>query len=177
MDAERVILVDADDREVGSAEKLDAHARGLLHRALSVFLFDAAGRVLLQRRAATKYHSGDRWSNTCCSHPRPGEATADAATRRLREEMGVTAVLEHALVFTYRAEFEDGLVEHEVDHVFTGRFDGAPTPNSAEVGAWAWRDVDELEREIAAHPARFAPWLPLALERLRAQAKLPGASA
>jgi isopentenyl-diphosphate delta-isomerase len=173
MGAEEVILVDAADRPIGTAEKQDAHVRGLLHRALSVFLFDGAGRVLLQRRAATKYHSPDRWSNTCCSHPRPGEATADAARRRLREEMGIAAALEHALAFTYRAELEGGLVEHEIDHVFVGRFDGEPAPDAAEVGAWAWRDVDELEREIAAHPERFAAWLPPALARLKREGRLP----
>jgi isopentenyl-diphosphate delta-isomerase len=173
---EEVILVDADDREVGTAEKLDAHARGLLHRALSVFLFDDRGRVLLQRRADAKYHTGGRWANTCCSHPRPGETTGAAAARRLREEMGVAVALEHALTFTYRAEFEDGLVEHEVDHVFTGRFDGRPAPNADEVRGWAWREVDELERELAAAPERFAPWLALALARLRAGGHLPEAS-
>jgi len=173
MRREEVILVDADDREVGTAEKLDAHARGLLHRALSVFLFDADGRVLLQRRAADKYHSSGLWSNTCCSHPRPGEDVGAAAARRLGEEMGIDVPLARAFAFLYRAEVAAGLVEHELDHVFTGRFDGEPSPNPDEASDWAWRDPAELEREIAAEPARFAAWLPLALAGLRERGLVP----
>ena len=172
---EEVILVDAEDREVGRAEKLDAHARGLLHRAISVFVFDARGRVLLQRRAEGKYHSGGLWANTCCSHPRPGEATGAAAQRRLHEEMGIACELTHAVTFTYRADVAAGLVEHEVDHVFTGRFDGTPNPDAAEVSDFAWHDPEELRAAIAAAPARFAAWLPLALACLRDLGELPHA--
>ena len=168
-----MILVDASDREQGSAEKLDAHMRGLLHRAVSVLLFDSRGRTLLQKRAAGKYHSAGLWSNACCSHPRPGEETLAAARRRLREEMGVDAPLAHALSFVYRAEVGGGLVEHELDHVFVGRFEGEPRPDPAEVEAWEWRDAARLLSEVYAEPERYAPWLPLALERL-AQAGLLG---
>ena len=169
MSVERVILVDADDRAIGTAEKLDAHRRALLHRALSVFLFDRAGRVLLQRRAAGKYHSPGLWSNACCSHPRPGEETAAAARRRLREELGVDCALAHALTFTYRAEVEGGLVEHEVDHVFVGRFDGEPRPDPAEVGAVEWAGPEDLRAALAAEPERFTKWLEPALSRLIAE--------
>src|SRR5687768_17165134 len=118
---EQVILVDEWNREVGADEKLRAHESGALHRAFSVFVFDAAGRLLLQRRARSKYHSGGLWSNTACGHPRPGEGTDEAARRRLREEMGFECGLREAFVFTYRAELEGGLVEHEFDQVFVGQ--------------------------------------------------------
>ena len=160
---ERVILVDALDREIGSEEKLRAHRAGVLHRAFSVFVFDDEDRVLLQRRAASKYHSGGLWSNTCCGHPRPGEATAAAARRRLREEMGIDCVLEERFAFTYRAELPAGLVEHELDHVFTARFHGDVAPDPAEVEAWKWTPMRELEAECATHPDRFTAWLPIAL--------------
>ena len=145
MSAERVILVDAEDRELGTAEKLDAHVRGLLHRAVSVLLFDARGRTLLQRRAAGKYHSAGRWANACCSHPRPGED----------------------------APVGGGLIEHELDHVFTGRFQGEPRPAPDEVEAWEWRDAARLPGEVSAEPERYAAWLPLVLARLAAAGRLP----
>ena len=174
MSAERVILVDERDREVGSAEKLDAHRQGLLHRAVSVLVFDGQGRTLLQKRAAGKYHSAGRWSNTCCGHPRPGEETLAAARRRLREEMGIDAALAHALTFVYRAEVGGGLIEHEVDHVFLGRFAGEPEPDPAEVEGWEWRDARRLLADLRADPAAYSPWLPLTLERLAAEGGIGG---
>ncbi|HEX7957304.1 MAG TPA: isopentenyl-diphosphate Delta-isomerase, partial [Pyrinomonadaceae bacterium] len=120
MASEQLILVDADDRELGAGEKLEVHRAGALHRAFSVFVFDGRGRLLMQRRAAGKYHSGGLWSNTACGHPRPGEATRAAARRRLREEMGLDCELSAAFEFVYRAELGDSLVEHEYDHVFVG---------------------------------------------------------
>lgn len=159
---ERVILVDARDVPVGEAEKLEAHRRGALHRAFSVFLLDRAGRVLLQRRAASKYHSGSLWSNTCCGHPRPGEGAAAAAARRLQEEMGVQCPLEPAGAFVYRAQLGE-LVEHEYDHVFVGRFDGSPEPDPAEVAEWRWETRGELQADLAAHPERYTVWLAKAL--------------
>lgn len=163
---ERVILVDADDREIGSEVKLRAHELGVLHRAISVFLFDDAGRVLLQRRAAGKYHSSGLWSNTCCGHPRPGESTAGAAARRLAEEMGIECALSPAFSFTYRADLGAGLIEHEVDHVFTGRFSGTPAPDQREVEAWGWMPMPMLLTESLAEPDRFSVWLPIALKEL-----------
>jgi isopentenyl-diphosphate delta-isomerase len=163
---ERVILVDERDRQVGEADKLDVHRQGRLHRAFSAFVLDGAGRVLLQRRAAAKYHSGRLWSNTCCGHPRPGEETRAAAERRLAEEMGFQCPLEAAGAFVYRAQLR-GLVEHEYDHVFRGRFDGDPRPDPAEVEAWRWITREALEAGLAAHPRDYSVWLPEALKQLR----------
>lgn len=163
---ESVILVDERDVVVGEAEKLEAHRRGTLHRAFSVVVLDGTGRVLLQRRAGSKYHSGGLWSNTCCGHPRPGEDTGAAAARRLREEMGFRCPLEPAGTFVYRAQLGE-LVEHEYDHVFAGRFDGSPKPDPVEVAEWRWVGLDELAEDLEAHPERYTVWLGRALERLK----------
>ncbi|MBX2971758.1 MAG: isopentenyl-diphosphate Delta-isomerase [Flavobacteriales bacterium] len=156
---EHVILVNEQDDVLGAMEKHEAHRRGVLHRAFSIFLFDAEGRVLLQQRAADKYHSASLWTNTCCSHPRPGEDTAAAATRRLKEEMGMDARLEHRFTFTYRADVGHALTEHELDHVFFGPARGTPTPDPTEVQDWRYVEVEALSAEIAAHPERFTAWL------------------
>lgn len=161
---ERVILVDERDRELGAAEKMRAHLDGALHRAFSIFVFDARGRLLLQKRARGKYHSGGLWSNTCCGHPRPGETTAEAARRRLREEMDFECELTEAFSFVYRAELEDRLVEHEYDHVLVGRFDGEPRPAPQEVEDWRWVPLAELARELRSEPASYSFWLRAALE-------------
>ena len=163
MTTERVILVDEQNRALGTAEKLSAHAEGRLHRAFSVFVFDRAGRLLLQRRARAKYHSGGLWSNTACGHPRPLEPTAAAARRRLREEMGFDCELTEAFGFVYRAELDNDLVEHEYDHVFVGTFDGEPAPDPSEVEGWRWLSVGELRRELREHPRDFTYWLRQAL--------------
>jgi isopentenyl-diphosphate delta-isomerase len=164
MAAEQLILVDAQDRELGVIEKLEAHVEGALHRAFSVFVFDAKRRLLLQRRARTKYHSGGLWSNTACGHPRPGEATPEAARRRLREEMGFECELQEAFEFVYRAELDGSLVEHEYDHVFVGRFDGSPEPDAAEVEEWRWVSMDELRRRLIEEPRAYSYWLKAAVE-------------
>jgi len=163
---ERVILVNEHDVVVGQAEKQAAHRAGALHRAFSVFVQDGAGRVLLQRRALSKYHSGGLWSNTCCGHPRPGEDTRAAAARRLREEMGLECSLEPAGAFVYRAQLGE-LVEHEYDHVFAGRFDGSPAPDPVEVAEWRWVGVEQLEKDLGAFPERYTVWLAQALEHLK----------
>jgi len=167
--AHDVVLVDAQDRAVGSGEKLDVHRRGALHRAFSIFLFNARGEQLLQRRAHRKYHSGGLWTNACCGHPRPGEATAAAAARRLGEELGIEVTLSEAFAFTYRAELEHGLVEHEYDHVFLGRFDGEPRPDPTEVEAWRWLAADALRGELAAQPQGFTAWFRICAERVLAE--------
>jgi isopentenyl-diphosphate delta-isomerase len=166
--ADDLVLVDENDRPLGTAEKLAAHQRGgALHRAFSVFLFDAAGRMLLQRRAAGKYHFGGLWTNACCSHPRPAEAVADAARRRVREELGIDVPLDHAFGFVYRAEDPaSGLTEHEYDHVFVGRFDGEAVPDPAEVAALRWVEPAELLRDVEAAPGQYTPWFKIVLERV-----------
>ena len=164
MTDERVILVDERDRELGAAEKLSAHRAGALHRAFSVFIFDGRGRLLLQRRARGKYHSGGLWSNTACGHPRPGEATDAAARRRLREEMGLDCELRPAFEFVYRAELGGGLVEHEYDHVFAGASEEEPAPDPSEVEDWRWVSMEELRRGLREEPHRYSYWLKLAVE-------------
>lgn len=161
-----VTLVDEHDRVVGTAEKLTAHREALLHRACSVVLFNSRGEMLLQQRDASKYHSGGLWSNTCCTHPRPGESARDAATRRLREEMGIDAELEPAFEFVYRADLGSGLIEHEYDHVFVGRAEGPPHPNASEVSDWRWASIEHVKNELRHAPSRFTSWFPLVLERL-----------
>src|ERR671913_2483251 len=146
---EEVILVDEHDRVVGAGEKLRAHREGALHRAFSVFVFDAGGRLLLQKRAREKYHSGGLWSNTACGHPRPGEPTATAARRRLREEMSLDCELREAFEFVYRAELDGALVEHEYDHVFVGTHEGDPAPDPSEVAGWRWVTMGELLRGLS----------------------------
>lgn len=157
-----VVLVDEDGVEIGAAGKLAAHRSSVLHRAVSVFLFDGDGSVLLQQRAHGKYHFAGLWSNTCCTHPRPGEAPAAAGARRVVEEMGVgvDGELEAVGAFVYRArDRTSGLTEHEYDHVFVGRVSGDPAPDPVEVAAWRWVELGELQREVAAQPARYTPWL------------------
>lgn len=167
---ELVVTVDEAGRPAGTMPKLAAHeGAGVLHRAFSVFLFDDDGRVLLQRRADDKHHFRGRWSNTCCSHPLPGESVTEAASRRLSEELGIEAEAREVGSFTYRAQDPDsGLVEVEFDHVLVGRHQGEIAPDPAEVGAVRWMDVDELRRTIATDPDAFTPWLPLALDVLDA---------
>ncbi len=166
METEQIILVDPSDRKVGAMGKLAAHRSGLLHRAFSVFIFNARGELLLQQRAPGKYHSGGLWSNTCCSHPRPGEATLAAARRRLKEEMGFTTKLREVFSFIYRVKFANGLMEHEYDHVLVGRFDRVPRPDSAEAEDWKWVSLSQLRRDIRRHPRRYSFWLKVCLPEL-----------
>jgi len=158
-----VTLVDRDDNVVGAEEKMRAHRDGTLHRAFSVFVFDDQRNLLLQRRAAGKYHSAGLWSNTCCGHPRPGESTANAAARRLPEEMGFSCELHHAFQVVYRADLENSLVEHELDRVYVGRFNGVPQPDPREVDGTRWINVHELRSAISEAPDRYTTWLRLLL--------------
>ena len=155
---EAVILVDETDLEIGIAEKLDAHQRGVLHRAFSVMVWDEHGRLLLQRRSIGKYHSGGLWTNACCGHPRPGEPVADAAARRLQEEMGFYCPLHFLGTFQYRATLDRGLVEHELVHVFRGEYDGAIVANPDECDGFTWAMPQEINSEVASHPERFSAW-------------------
>ncbi len=172
--ADTVVLVDADDREIGVAEKLEAHRRGLLHRAFSVFILNDAGELLLQRRSSTKYHSGGLWTNTCCSHPRPGEDVKHAARRRLREEMGIDAELSPVFTFLYEADLDAGLTEHELDHVLVGRYQGDPSPNPAEVEGWWWAALGEVEEDVERRPEAYTVWFKLALPKLIAELRAHG---
>lgn len=155
---EQVVLVDEQDRPLGLEEKMMAHETGRLHRAFSAVVFDSRGRMLLQRRALTKYHSGGLWSNTCCSHPRPYERVVDAARRRTLEEMGMACSFEKAFEFVYYAELDGGMVEHEYDHVMVARSNDAPVPNSDEVCEYRWITPADLAREVEATPERFTVW-------------------
>lgn len=164
---ERVIVVDAQDRELEPAGKLDVHEDGRLHRAFSILVFNTQGELLLQRRADSKYHFATRWSNTCCGHPRPGEATDKAAARRLHEEFGIHVVLREQEQLVYRAEDADsGLIEHEYLHIFQGIYSDTPSPDPSEIGAWRWMRVDAVRRALRLHPQWFTPWFAILVDRL-----------
>lgn len=165
---DRVILVDENDHETGSMEKMEAHVLGRLHRAFSVFIFNSKGQLLLQQRALDKYHSGGRWTNTCCSHPRTGEDTEQAAHRRLYEEMGMRCKLKHAFSFIYEAIVNETLIEHEYDHVYFGESDELPGINTAEVAAFTYMQLDELKQDIAGHPEKYTEWLKICLGKVTA---------
>ena len=155
---EYVILVDEQDRETGSMGKQEAHISGTLHRAFSVFIFNSQGALLLQQRAAGKYHSAHLWTNTCCSHPRPGENIADAARRRLYEEMGLLCPLDKRFTFIYKAHLDNNLTEHELDHVFTGITDTLPAPEITEVASWKYISIEALAKEIQQQPESYTEW-------------------
>ena len=168
MDMEQVILVDEQDQAIGACEKMAAHEQGLLHRAFSVFIFNSRGRLLLQQRAKGKYHSGGLWTNTCCSHPRPGETLEDAAYRRLQEEMGFQTELSQAFSFIYRATLDKELIEHEVDHVFTGIYEGEVLPNNEEAMDHSYMDMAQLEESLERFPDKFTIWLRIAFPKIKA---------
>jgi isopentenyl-diphosphate delta-isomerase len=175
MNAEQVILVDAQDNEIGRMEKQEAHEKGCLHRAFSVFVYNSVGDLLLQRRALHKYHSGGLWTNTCCSHPRPGEANHAAAKRRLKEEMGFECTLMKAFTFLYHQEVGE-LTEHELDHVFIGSFDGVPVIDPEEVAEWRFVSIEDLQHEMASNPENFTVWFRLCLDRVQRFKATGGAS-
>ena len=156
--SEEVILVDERDEPIGTDEKIAAHIKGTLHRAFSVFILNSSLQLLLQRRTSTKYHSRGLWSNTCCGHPRPDETIKQASQRRLNEEMGFSSELTKLFDFVYRVELEDGLIEHEYDHVLIGYFNGVPNPNGNEVCEWKWIDLDVLSVDLEEHPEGYTFW-------------------
>lgn len=159
--------MDEQDQPTGTMEKMEAHQQGVLHRAFSIFIFNPAGEMLLQQRALGKYHSGGLWTNACCSHPVPGEATADAAFRRLQEEMGFATSLEKIFDFVYQARLDNGLTEYEFDHVFAGEYDGPVQSNPAEVMAIGYRCMDKIERELAESPGDFTEWFRIAFPKIK----------
>ena len=161
-----VILVNSNDEEIGVMNKLEAHQKGLLHRAFSIFIFNYRGQLIMQQRALEKYHSAGLWTNTCCSHPIANESTEETARKRLIEEMGVSCDLMSASKFIYKAELENGLIEHEYDHVFIGYSDDEPIINKSEVCAWKLMDIDTLKEDLNMNPALYTAWLKVALEHL-----------
>ena len=162
----KVILVDKNDSEIGSEEKMKAHREGKLHRAFSVFVFNSKNELLLQKRAKAKYHTGGLWSNTCCSHPRSGEATEKSAHRRLKEEMGFDCELKEIFSFVYSVKFDNGLSEHEYDHVFVGRFDGNPVPNDEEADDFRWTALEKLKEDVRKNPEYYTYWLRVSLDKI-----------
>ena len=163
---EEVILVDENDNQVGVMEKLKAHESPILHRAFSVFIFNSKGEMLLQKRASTKYHSANLWTNACCSHPRPYETVFMAAERRLKEEMGFSTPISQAFQFTYQASFDNGLFEYEYDHVFVGKYDGDIKPNIDEVQDFTYQSIDTISHLINADENYFTAWFKIAFPKL-----------
>lgn len=155
---EHVILVDEADNETGTMEKMEAHRKGVLHRAFSILLFNSKGKLLLQKRSVKKYHSGGLWTNTCCSHPLPGETIEHAARRKLLQEMGIDMQPEFAFKFIYKAALDQQLTEHELDYVLTGQFDGEPEINPEEVDEWKLVDMEELKKEMERQPEAYTFW-------------------
>ncbi len=163
---EEVVLVDQNNNVIGYMEKMEAHEKGLLHRAFSVFIFNSNNELLLQQRAISKYHSGGLWTNTCCSHPRKNEKFIDAANRRLVEEMGMSVELEKAFSFTYKADLDHNLIEHELDWVFIGKSDDLPVINKEEVESYKYINFQDLVKDIDDNPDVYTEWLKICLNKV-----------
>jgi isopentenyl-diphosphate delta-isomerase len=161
---EHVVLVDNNDNPIGTMEKLEAHQKAVLHRAFSILLFNSKGELLLQKRAAGKYHSGLLWTNTCCSHPLPDESMEQATKRKLLQEMGIEVELEFAYKFIYKAELDKNLIEHEYDYVFIGQYDGDPTINPDEVDDWKYINLIKLKEDIRDNPDQYTAWFKLIMQ-------------
>lgn len=167
----QVILVNEQDEQVGIMEKIEAHRKAVLHRAFSIFIFNNKGEMLLQQRAFTKYHSGGLWTNACCGHPAPGELTADAAVRRLKEEMGFTTDLFELFDFTYRHAFDNGLTEYEFDHVFAGFWETPVFPNPEEVNEYCFFSLDEIRKTMKNYPEQYTVWFRIVFPRVETWAR------
>ena len=162
-----VILVNKDGKEIGTMEKMEAHEKGLLHRAFSVIIFNEKGEMLIHQRALDKYHSGGLWTNACCSHPRPKEQTIDGAQRRLQEEMGFTTELSFKFSFTYNTKLDNNLSEHEYDYVYYGKYEDIPPFNTNEVMACKFVDVSELKKDVKQNPENYTVWFRLILDKVQ----------
>jgi len=160
-----VILVDKKDNQLGLMEKIEAHEKAVLHRAFSVFILNDNNELLLQRRALCKYHSPGLWTNTCCSHPREGESVINAGIRRLREEMGFETEINNLFSFIYKAEFDNGLTEHELDHVLLGRYNKAPLINKLEVSDWKWTNMEFLKKDVVINPDLYTVWFKIIFQQ------------
>ena len=159
-------MVDEHDNARGVMDKMEAHRKGLIHRAFSIFIFNSRGEMLLQQRALTKYHSAGLWSNSCCSHPYPGEEVKEAATRRLNEELGFETSLEKIFDFIYHVSFENGLVENEFDHVFVGHYDGTIKINSEEVNDYAFKPMEQIRQELKNKPENYTEWFKISFPKI-----------
>ena len=163
-----MILVDEHDNDRGFMDKMEAHQKGLIHRAFSIFIFNSKGEMLLQQRALNKYHSAGLWSNACCSHPYPGEEIGDAAARRLREELGFGTSLEKIFDFIYQVSFENGLVENEFDHVFVGHYDGSIKANPEEVNDYLFKSMEQIGLELRSRPEMYTEWFKISFPKIEA---------
>lgn len=163
---EEVVLVNEQDVAIGRMEKMEAHEKGLLHRAFSIFIFNSKGEMLLHQRATEKYHSGGLWTNTCCSHPKVNESLQAATNRRLQEEMGLSCIMEKVFQFIYRAELDQGLTEHELDHVFVGISDDEPIPNPHEVASFRYASLEAIDHDLKTQPERFTEWFKICYPRV-----------
>ncbi|MDX1326477.1 MAG: isopentenyl-diphosphate Delta-isomerase [Arenibacter sp.] len=165
MEEEKVILVNELDEPIGTMPKLEAHEKALLHRAFSVFIMNDKGETMIQQRAAHKYHSPLIWANTCCSHQRVGETNVEAGRRRLMEEMGFEVPLKELFSFIYKAPFDNGLTEHELDHVMIGKYNGEPNINPDEVADWKWMKPEDIKKDIEADPDKYSAWFKIIFEK------------
>ncbi|CAI8153731.1 MAG: isopentenyl-diphosphate Delta-isomerase [Flavobacteriaceae bacterium] len=162
---EQVILVNEHDEQIGLMPKMEAHEKAVLHRAFSVFVFNTKNELMLQQRAAHKYHSPLLWTNTCCSHQRDGESNIEAGTRRLKEEMGFTTDLKETTSFIYKAPFDNGLTEHELDHIMLGYYENEPIINKQEVEDWKWMPLEDVKHDINVHPEQYTAWFKIIFEK------------
>ncbi|ORL47491.1 isopentenyl-diphosphate delta-isomerase [Zunongwangia atlantica 22II14-10F7] len=165
MGTDQVILVNEKDEQIGLMEKIEAHEKALLHRAFSVFVFNENGELMLQQRALTKYHTPGLWTNTCCSHQREGESNIEAGKRRLMEEMGFSTELKDTISFIYKAPFDNGLTEHEYDHILVGHYDEDPNPNPDEVNAWKWVSLEEVKEDMKVNPDVYTEWFKIIFDK------------
>ncbi len=165
MKEEQVILVNEKDEQIGLMPKMEAHQKAILHRAFSVFIFNDQGELMLQQRALHKYHSPGLWTNTCCSHQRDGESNINAGLRRLEEEMGFSAPLKETTWFIYKAPFDNGLTEHELDHILVGNFNDSPKVNKEEVADWKWMPLEEVKSDISKNPDIYTAWFKIIFDK------------
>ncbi|WP_452222397.1 isopentenyl-diphosphate Delta-isomerase [Lacinutrix salivirga] len=165
MTEEKVILVNEKDEQIGLMPKMEAHEKALLHRAFSVFVFNSKNELMLQQRALTKYHSPGLWTNTCCSHQRDGESNLEAGKRRLNEEMGFITPLKETTSFIYKAPFDNGLTEHEYDHIMIGYYENEPIINTEEVASWKWMPLEDVKKDIITNPEEYTAWFKIIFDK------------